>query len=251
MGRDGELPRPFQPLVPPSGAWRGVVKAATQLNPAKRPQTIAQLVDLIAVELEEPPLDPAGIADALVERAQSGDRSAAAELWQLAGDHPHDYDLYTEVIARLPAVIVEQLTRAEPTVTGDIVRAMSEHQDGSFSRGLSFTTANMIVKLLLAVAREAATVGSWDLLEDAADAMFTWDAAWDQWNARDAVAAWLAKLDGEAARVVARSVRRHAATEHFDSLTENRRVDARLRAAIAQLLNRQAASFDERPRDSA
>ena len=230
----GQLPLPFQPLVPASGPWRGVVRAATRYEPSRRPQTIEELLDLVVAELSDPPAAPANAGEELVNQVRKGDDQAATELWRLAAGHSDDYDLLIEVLPDLPDEAIMAMTTAEPELTLDIVKGMHVHLDDTGGRRLSFSGANAVVKSLLAICRRAARDTNWTLLEDSADAMFAWDGIWDQWNARDAIVAWLYRIDGEVARVVAGALRRNVeARAHFESLAEDRRVDRLVRAALA------------------
>ncbi len=230
----GRLPLPFTPLIPDSGPWRGVVRAATQHNPARRPQMIEELLALIEAELNEPPAVPANAGEELLERVREGDGQARVQLWRLAVRHSEDYDLYINVLPAIPDVALKELTTDEPELTREVVKAMHAHLDDTGAQNLPFHDANAIVKLLLAICRHASRKGNWALLEEAADAMFAWDAVWDQWNARDAIVAWLKGIDGEVARVVAGALRRnHDGRPHFEHLADDRRVDGRLRAALS------------------
>jgi serine/threonine-protein kinase len=69
------------------------------------------------------------------------------------------------------------------------------------------------------VARAAARKAKWDLLDDAADALFACDATWDRWSVQNEVRPWLAKLSGTAASRVALALRRHPdSARHFNEL---------------------------------
>lgn len=229
----GQLPLPFRPLIPGSGPWRGVVRAATQPDPSRRPLSIAALLELIESELDEPAVLPSDAGEQLLARVQSGESTAATDLWRLAGRESDDYDLYIDVLPEIGLDLIQKLTSREPDLTLEVVAAMHRHLDETGSRNLPFSRADAVVRLLLAICQRAGTDANWALLEDAADAMFAWDAAWDQWNARDAIGRWLVQLVDEPARVVAAPLRRrHESLAHFGSLTEDRRLNRRLRAIL-------------------
>ncbi|MGW0467657.1 hypothetical protein ACWDX6_20695 [Streptomyces sp. NPDC003027] len=61
------------------------------------------------------------------------------------------------------------------------------------SEGRSFGRAVELI-WLQGIAARAAVQRHWDLLEEVMQAMCTWDGTWDQWNARDKIAPWLASL---------------------------------------------------------
>jgi hypothetical protein len=71
------------------------------------------------------------------------------------------------------------------------------------------------------------------LLEKAAALLFEWDATWDQWPPKDAIRAWLRDLEGVSAAVVADALRTEpGAAQHFEEISRDNRVDARIREAI-------------------
>jgi hypothetical protein len=111
---------------------------------------------------------------------------------------------------------------------------MHTHLDDTGPRNLPFAGAGAIVKLLLVICRHASREENWTLLEEAVDAMLAWDAVWDQWNARDAIIAWMRGVDGEVARIVASALRQNQdGRPHFEALVQDRNVDGRLRAALS------------------
>jgi serine/threonine protein kinase len=230
----GQVPLPFTPLIPASGLWRGIVRDATQQNRARRPQTIKDFLNLVEAELNEPPSAPANVGEALLERIQNGDGQASVQLWRFAAKHSDDYDLYIEVLSNVSGKAINGLTVNEPELTHEVAKAMHAHLDVTGANNLPFASANAIVKFLLEICETAGRERNWALLEDAADAMFAWDAMWDQWNARDAILVWLRDLDGEVARVVAGALRRNRDGRlHFEHLADDRQINGRLRAALA------------------
>jgi hypothetical protein len=67
--------------------------------------------------------------------------------------------------------------------------------------GLSFGDAASIIARLHWIQARAAEIGDLDLLHDAADAVLTWDASWDQWTPQRQIRSWLALLSGAEAGV--------------------------------------------------
>lgn len=229
----GRLPAPFTPLVPSSGPWRAVVRQATDRDPSLRPQSMTEFLRLVDSEVHDPPPDVAARGDALLELIKDGDDEAAEELWALAAQHREEYYLYVDVVSAIPSQRVESLSQDEPQAADQIVRGFRSHLEESGSRNIGFGQASDIAKLLLAIARGAGNSENWSLMEDAADAMFMWDASWDQWDARDAISMWLARLKGEEARVAATCLRkRFPDRSHFDHLADDRSVDPRIRGAV-------------------
>lgn len=228
----GRLPLPYAPLVPDSGPWRSIVREATHRDPRQRPQSISELLELINTELDDPPASPANQAAELLEQLRGGDNGAGVKLWRLAARTTDDYDLYIEVLAKMPDPHIHDLSASEPARALAIAKAMGRHVEDSSS--IDFGDASRVVRFLLRIARTAAREENWDLLEAAAEAMFAWDGTWDQWDAQDAVRPWLSQLSGEAARIVGGRLRRQpASAEHFSNLGENRRVHPRIAAAVA------------------
>ena len=75
----GQRPRANVPLVP-TGPWRGVVVAATQFDPGRRPQSIAELLTIVERELDEPEPDVFAKAEALLAAAKAGKAMPASNF---------------------------------------------------------------------------------------------------------------------------------------------------------------------------
>lgn len=50
----GKRPRANIPLLPESGAWRAVVEAATRDDPAMRPESVTEFLEIVARETQVP-----------------------------------------------------------------------------------------------------------------------------------------------------------------------------------------------------
>jgi hypothetical protein len=74
---------------------------------------------------------------------------------------------------------------------------------------VQFGDAAAVVIWLRGICAYAADRCDWDLLEEAAHTMCTWDGAWDQWSAHDKIVPWLRALKSEAVSVVAAVLRDH------------------------------------------
>jgi hypothetical protein len=79
-------------------------------------------------------------------------------------------------------------------------KAMANHADGRGTRRVQFAEAARAAVWLQTIANFAEAKDDWDLLDESARTMCTWDAAWDQWSAQDRIAPWLRSLSGQAAR---------------------------------------------------
>jgi hypothetical protein len=230
----GKEPLANLPLLPPQpGPWRNIVKRATNQDPKLRPQTIPDLISLIESEFTEVPVDPIIHATSLIRDANKGSQRAADAFLALLADHPGDYGLY---IGELTQFTVSQAGRAlerDLPQAHTILRALAEHVDGDGARWVQFGEAATVVSWLYGVASYAASRHHWDLLEDAADVMCIWDAAWNQWHPQKQIRPWLEALRGEAAAAVASVLRQHPeSASHFSELAENRTVDPRIRQAV-------------------
>jgi hypothetical protein len=231
----GELPRTNLPLLPPPGPWRSIVRATTHQDPQRRPQTVRDLLALIDREHMDYPEDPLQTAHTLLEAANNGDPAAADALLTLAGDHPLDYELHVSVLTRLATEHAGPALHRDLLQAQNLLRALAEHVHGDDTHIVQFGEAAVVVTWLQGVCAYAASQSDWDLLEEAAHAMCTWDGAWDQWNAQDRIRPWLVSLNSEAAAVMASVLRDHAeSAQHFSSVADDRTADPRIRQAVRE-----------------
>lgn len=231
----GDMPLPNKHLLPEPGPWRNIVRAATQEAPSRRPQSISDLIELIEREHAEIPIDPLERATTLLERANTGDTEAADALLALVTDHADDYELYVGVLTKFTAREAgEALARNLPQAQ-TVLNALTEHVDGDGTRWVQFAEASVVTIWLHGIAAHAAAERQWDLLEEAMQAMCTWDGSWDQWNARDRISPWLSSLKGDAAATAAAVLRDYPdSAGHFGHLAEDRTCDPRIRQAVRQ-----------------
>ena len=226
-----QWPRANMPLLPDSGPWRTIAKAATHADPARRPATVDDLLALIARELDEPVEIPANHGERLLVAIRSGDPTAIEELVDLAARHPRNYDLYLDVLVQLDHDQTQAAVIANPTAMREIVRGVLDLESGN-GVTLEYADVDQLVTWLLDIARQAGALDEWDLLEDAADTIFYLDL-WDRWRVQAEIRAWMAELSGHAAAVVAEALRRNPEIlPHFTELATNRRVDHRIRQAL-------------------
>ncbi|GLF98257.1 protein kinase domain-containing protein [Streptomyces yaizuensis] len=229
----GTWPQPNVPLLPPPGPWRGVVRQATYPDPAARPQDMAAFLDLVERETSPRTGLPITRARALLEATAEGDENAAAQLIALAVDHPGDYELSLDAVARMDVEAAVPALLANPHQSIALVRAMAAQADGDRGQWPTPDEADIAVRWLLGVARAAAQASEWDLLDAAAQGMCVWDGRFDQWGPQDAIRHWLRILSGHAAEVVASVLREHPHSAlHFHELENERHVDTGLRGAV-------------------
>ncbi|MGW3360992.1 AbiJ-related protein [Streptomyces bungoensis] len=229
----GTLPETNLPLLPPPGPWRTIVRATTQQDPQRRPQTVSDLLTLIEREHAAIPEDPLPAAEALLEAASNGDSAAADTLLALVGDHPEDYELHVGVLAHLDTRQAGPALAREPAQAHNLLRALAEHVHGDDTHIVQFGDAAAVVIWLHGICSYAADHRDWDLLEEAAHTMCTWDGAWDQWSARAKVTPWLRTLKDQAATVIAAVLRDHPdSAQHFSHIADDRTADPRIRQAL-------------------
>ncbi|WP_327708884.1 serine/threonine protein kinase [Streptomyces sp. NBC_00464] len=229
----GDYPQMNMPLSPPPGPWRNITRIATHADPHQRVQSIQSLRDLINRQLTEPAEPPTEQAKRLLERTRAGDPAAVGSLLELIADHPEDYELYVRALIALSAEQAGPWLSRDPRASGRIFKAMADHAHGQATRRVQFAEAGRVAVWLHAIANFAAAKDDWDLLEEAARTMCTWDAAWDQWSAQDRIAPWLRSLSGQAAQLIGSVLRDHPrSAQHFSGLAQDGTVDLRIRAAI-------------------
>ncbi|MEH0515260.1 hypothetical protein QBC31_31850 [Streptomyces sp. B21-079] len=229
----GIEPEANVPLLPAPGPWRSVVRQCTYRDPLQRPQTIAEFLDLVGRETS-PHIDlPIARAQQLMTAAQEGDTNAAGRLLALAADHSDDYELYLDVLPNLEMKAAAPLLLANPEQALTLVHAMTGHVQGDGNGQPHWNESKRAIAWLRGVAVRAAREKQWELLEEAARGMCTWDAASNEWDQHDAIRDWLRQLRGQAAQILAAVLREYPdSAGHFADLTRERTVDMAIRGAI-------------------
>lgn len=119
------------PLLPPPGPWYGVVRQATQLDPAQRAQNIDAFLALVERETgfqDELPVIRA--ARLLQDANERGDTGAAAQLLTLAADQPDSYELYLDAVTKLNVPGAETALLANPQQATAVPHALTGHAVG-------------------------------------------------------------------------------------------------------------------------
>ncbi|MFF4447241.1 PaeR7I family type II restriction endonuclease [Streptomyces sp. NPDC001502] len=229
----GKTPQANVVLLPPAGPWRSVVRATTQPDPAQRPQSVGELLTLIAREFSVPQGPPVEQAAPLLASASTGDSASVDALLVLISDYPDDYDLHLDVLTRLPPEVAAPPLSRNPQHANALMHAFAEHAGGNGTRMVQFGEAARAVSWLHAVSAYAAERSEWDLLDEAVRTMCKWDESWNQWDPQDAIRPWLRELDGDAASIVASALRDHPdSAGHFAGLADERGVDLGIRQAV-------------------
>jgi hypothetical protein len=215
-----------------------VVRQCTFHEASQRPQTIAEFLDLVERETS-PAFDlPIARAQQLAAAAQDGDTEAARQLLALAGDNGDDYELYLDVLTGVGMDLTGPLLLANPEQALTLVRAMAGHVHGDGTGWPHYNEAKRAIAWLRGVARQAAQEEEWDLLEEAARGMCTWDAASNEFDQQDATRDWLRRLRGQAAQILAGVLREHPGSARFYyELAGERAVDLNIRGAIKSAIS--------------
>ncbi|MFD9068476.1 protein kinase domain-containing protein [Streptomyces lasiicapitis] len=229
----GKSPQVNVPLLPNAGPWRSIVRAATQPDPADRPQSVDELLALIAREFSVPQRPPVEQAEPLLIAAHAGDPTSVNALLVLITDFSDDYNLYVEVLVELPPERAAPPLSRNPQQANALLHAFAQQVDGDGVKLVQFRDAARVVAWLHALAAWAADQSEWDLLDEAVRTMCTWDAAWDQWDPQDTIRPWLRSLTGDAASIVASAFRDHPGSAgHFEGLADEQGVDMGIQQAV-------------------
>ncbi|MEU5476787.1 serine/threonine-protein kinase [Streptomyces mirabilis] len=230
----GTWPQANMPLLPPPGPWYGVVRQATQLDPAQRPQNIDAFLALVERETGSQDELPIIRAARLLEDAnERDDTAAAAQLLTLAADQPDTYELYLDVVTKLDVRAAETALLANPQQTTDVLKALTGHAVGDRGDWATPEEATRAIWWLLKVARLAAQEEQWPMLDAAVQGMCDWDGRWDRWDPRNSIRDWLITLTGHTAATVASALRAqpHGA-RFYHEVIDDRRADIAIRSAI-------------------
>ena len=230
----GETPLVNVPLIPKSGPWRTVVREATQMDPARRPPTLSDLLDIVSQELDEPQDPPLLIGEYLRGELAVGSPDAADQLVALAAAKHDDAALYCDLLINIP------LSPLLPTLVSDPGRAIqithSMAQLLGSHRPPERGEVDAVIMWLIAIAKEAADAGELELLETCCSGAFEWGSSWDQWSPQAAISAWISTLAGDAASSVAAMLRQHpGCAAHLQHLANDIRIDHRIRKAVSSI----------------
>jgi serine/threonine protein kinase len=224
-------PQANVPLMPPAGPWRTVAKAATNVDPARRPSTVDELLTLISREFDVPPELPVNRGKTLLAAVSRGDKTAPAALFDLAASAHADYELYLGVLVNLDDHQIHAAVAANPPTACEVVKAIEDLHTGGYVT-LEYGDVDQLITWLLMIAHHAEQISEWDLLEDTANSIFYLDL-WDRWRVQDHIRTWLASRTGHAASIAAGALRRNPDVRpHFSELAQRSDVDHRIREAI-------------------
>ncbi|MEU6844827.1 protein kinase [Streptomyces sp. NPDC046716] len=228
----GEYPMPNVPLLPKSGPWRSVVREATQLEPARRPATVEDLLRLVGREIDEPQESPLVAGEYWRGELATGSPEAADQLVALAGMKSDDAELYCDLLIKIPLAPLLPALLSDPARAVEMARSMAELL-GSH-RPPEPGEVDAVIGWLIALAQQAATAGELDLLETCCGGAFDWGSASEDWSPPPSLATWISTLSGDAASSVASMLRQHPGfATHLAPLAHDLRVDHRIRHAVS------------------
>ncbi|MFG2441100.1 protein kinase [Streptomyces sp. NPDC048508] len=226
------------PLLPAPGPWRNIVRKATARDPLDRPQSAAELRQLIASLLSAPHATAVEEGEQLLTHAQSGSSPSIAAFLSFVADHADDADLCVGTLTRLKPELAAELLIARPTEAARSIEALSSYGAGH-NRQTSDPDAYRAILWLQRVAAVAAARPSWDLLDEAARAMCVWDGARNQRGAWHQIVAWLPTLRGEAALLMAGALEEHPrAAAHYRSSLSSATLHPQIRIVISKTADR-------------
>ena len=183
----GMWPHQNVPLVPRTGPWRRVVKAATPHDPGRRPQSTSAFLELVERAFQRPAEPPNIIAEGLLEKMTlPGDQAENFEQFiALVEDHPDDEEVCIDLLPRIPGELVVNGVQSDSQYGHTILDALNVDDVSRRWSNRDYKWADKIYLTILYVASAAARSGDLDRLERASTELFAWDGKWDQWTPED------------------------------------------------------------------
>ncbi|GGY93608.1 serine/threonine protein kinase [Streptomyces poonensis] len=227
----GTWPQQNVPLLPPSGPWRTIVRAATLHDPDRRVATVDALLAMVTAEFDAP-TEPAARGGHLLPAVRAGNRTALVELFRLAARIDLDHAFFRDVLVALDPHHLRAAVEADPHSVGEVVRAIRSLY-GSGVTGSEAADHGRAITWLLTIADRAGSLPQGDLLDDAFDAVL--HLAVSERVSPDVhggIAAWLSSRTGDAASVIATVLRRSAPGPLLPGLADTDPLDHRIRLAL-------------------
>jgi protein kinase-like protein len=227
----GAWPQQNVPLLPSSGPWRTIVRAATLHDPDRRVATVHALLAMVTAEFDAP-TELAARGGQLLPAVRAGDRTALVELFRLAAQTDLDHDFFRDVLVALDPHHLRAAVEADPHSVGEVVRAIRSLY-ASGAAGPEATDHGRAITWLLTIADRAESLAQADLLDDASHAILHLAASERvSPDVHGRIAAWLSSRTGDAASVVAAVLRRSAPGPLLASLADADPLDHRIRLAL-------------------
>lgn len=229
----GEKPDIVKALLPEVGPWRPVIRAFTQIEAARRPQSMAE-----ALAEAQRLLAPLPISEKAGFRDQIGERSGALApdnpLWMVVADHLDDFEFMVDELMLIDASAAQRLATLRPESAATIAERLAEHlTSGEYGIGRDFSKTNQHLAWIRAVLVGLIAGERFDLLSDVAPAYCKAVKEWDRFPHNDALRPWLVKLQGQAATVMATAIQHAIAIDYFREMIGDSRPAG---TALASLL---------------
>lgn len=225
----GRWPVPNRPLLP-DGDLRGFVLECTDLDPDRRPGSMAEMRARLEELIAEPPTSDRGQIQALLEETAITIESAQEAL-RIALDHPDDDEIWIDEIARIPLDTVRQLARAAPDLAFEAASTLLRNTNWEVWGHRDFNYANTPLRWAHEVLRVLLNDGHTELAEDLATASFEREADMDRWAQQRITIEWVRSLEEPEGRVIRSAIRRSRTREYFASALESGRILSRSLAA--------------------
>ncbi|RYJ30999.1 serine/threonine protein kinase [Streptomyces sp. L-9-10] len=229
----GKRPRANVPLIPANGVWRAVVRSATRDDPAMRPGSVSDFLELVTRELNSPiRQDPRNTAYLLAE-VSKGSTVALDELLDLAVRRTGNSAAFCDILLGVDEAPVLAALLRDSGRAIDVIREMARLIETR--GGNEWPEVNRVAFWIFNIGRQAALVNELDLLEECCRGAFRWDAVWDQKDAQGRISTWLRALSGGAASSVAEVLQKYPnCAANFADLAHDNLVDRRIRWAVSR-----------------
>lgn len=228
----GAWPQPNIPLLPPSGSWRTIIRAATLHDPARRVGTVDELLSLIAAEFDTP-TDLTTRGRRLLASDGARDESTLTALFRMAAQSDLDHSFFQSLLLTLNEDQIHTAVSADALAVGEVVRAIRPlFANGSPGR-LSDDDRSRTLTWLLTVAEHAEALVQWDLFDEATDVILYLMAAGPASPDVDSqIGAWITSRSATAASIVAAVLRRTTRQPRLIDWADGRAMDQRIRLAL-------------------
>ncbi|GHJ11341.1 hypothetical protein TPA0907_57080 [Micromonospora humidisoli] len=229
----GSVPRQNVPLVPPSGPWRSIVRAATQADPDRRLPTIDDLLAMIAAEFDTP-TETSARGRRLVAAVRTGERAALVDLVRLAARSDLDDDLLRDILVALDGERTRIAVSGCPNEVGELVHSIHQRYPASTAARPEAGDPGPAVRWLLSVAEHAEDLDLWELFETTSDGILHL-AASGRLDPDDdrRIVGWLSGRSGDAAGAVAGVLRRARPVPWLTALADVPALDRRVKMAVS------------------
>ena len=231
----GKRPVPNIELIAPE-PWRRFVRVLTDPSATRRPQNMADVLELLARVGTEPPV-VAGVSQALLDAAKAGDKDAGIKVLKASLDTPDDEEFFIDEVAQVTGDGLDHFVIDYPDDARKLLNLMEKHFSTAEWYGRDFDYLNVPLHWIQSVAETAADAGNLDLLEDACESLFRLEPPTDRWAQARRSRAWLESLSGDAAARVAQVLRDHSDAGRYYGVLKDAR-DPSIRAVLREAVHK-------------